>query len=89
MPRGTEWVGGVGPTTLIGRGRDALMGWMGGGITGDVERHGGPEHENGGPCGPIRGGRATGVAGLGAYGPGGTRNGGHTAPGVAGLTDRH
>ena len=34
MPRGTEWVGGVCPTTLSGRANDALMAWMGGGITG-------------------------------------------------------
>ena len=89
MPKGTEWVRGVCPTALSGRGNDALTAWMDGGITGelrgDVEGHGGPEHENGGPWGPIRGGRAPEVAGLGAYGPEGTRNGGHTAPEVAGL----
>ena len=89
MPRGTEWVGGVCPTTLSERGNDVLTAWIDGGITGelrgDVEGHGGLEHGNGGPWGPIRGGRAPVVAGLVAYGPGGTRNEGHTAPEVAGL----
>ena len=89
MPLGTEWVGGICPTTPIGQGNDAPTPWMGWGITGelrgDVEGHGGPEYEIGGPWGPIRGGRAPRVAGLGAYGLEGTRNGGHTAPEVAGL----
>lgn len=42
-------MGGVCPTTLIGRRNDALMAWMGRGITGDVEGHGGRNHENGAP----------------------------------------
>ena len=66
MPLGTEWVGGICPTTPIGQGNDAPTPWMGWGITGelrgDVEGHGGPEYEIGGPWGPIRGGRAPGVA---------------------------
>ena len=88
MPRGTEWVGGVCPTTLIGRGNDALTARMGGGITGGCRGASRPRTQECRALGAYTGGRAPGVAGLGAYGPGGTRNGGHTGPGDC-RTDRH
>ena len=92
-------MGGVCPTTLIGRRNDALMAWMGRGITGVVEGHGGrkhengapkhknagPKHENAGPWAPIRGGRALWRARLLAYGSKGTMNRRHTATKVVRL----
>ena len=76
MTRGTEWVGGVYPTTFIGRGNDALRDWMGGeGRTVIVNRRGtgGARRLSGllrgGVEGCVGGGRTTGIADTGGMRP--------------------
>ena len=49
MPQNTEWVGGICPTTLNGRGTMPYRTGWAGELRGDVEGHGGPEHEKGWP----------------------------------------
>ena len=85
MPRGTEWVGGVCPTTPIGWGNDALMARMGVGITGGCRGAWRPQTREWRALRAYTGWQSPKGSRTGGIRPGGTRNGGHTAPRVAGL----
>ena len=95
MPRGSEWVGGVCPTTLIGRGNDALRDWMGGeGPSGIVIRGGtgGARRPRGLLRGDVEGcvggGRAPRIAVTGGIRPRRLQDWGANGPGDC-RTDRH